>query len=129
MPKEDYELMIQACDVGMIFLDYRFTIPNFPSRILSYMDAEIPVFACTDKNSDIGSVIVSGKFGWWCESNNIDSFNIQMQRILNGDIKEKGKNGKMFLLENYTAAKAYNQIMNTINNQRNSSERVKKWNY
>ena len=41
--KEDYELMISACDVGLIFLDHRFTIPNFPSRLLAYMQAGLPV--------------------------------------------------------------------------------------
>ncbi|EKC47374.1 hypothetical protein OBE_15744, partial [human gut metagenome] len=45
LPKEDYDIMVAACDVGMIFLDYRFTIPNFPSRLLSYMQAKIPVLA------------------------------------------------------------------------------------
>ena len=35
LPQEDYDTMVGACDVGMIFLDHRFTIPNFPSRVLS----------------------------------------------------------------------------------------------
>ena len=37
----------------MIFLDETFSIPNFPSRILDYLDMALPVFACTDVNSDI----------------------------------------------------------------------------
>lgn len=74
LPKEDYDTMVAACDVGMIFLDHRFTIPNFPSRLLAYMQAKIPVLAVTDPNTDIGKVIVNGGFGWWCESNNIVDF-------------------------------------------------------
>lgn len=74
LPKEDYDKMVAACDVGMIFLDHRFTIPNFPSRLLSYMQAKIPVLAVTDPNTDIGKVIVDGGFGWWCESNQVDNF-------------------------------------------------------
>lgn len=74
LPKEDYDKMVGACDVGMIFLDHRFTIPNFPSRILSYMQAKIPVLAVTDPNTDIGKVIVTGGFGWWCESNDLQGF-------------------------------------------------------
>lgn len=74
LPKEDYDKMVGACDVGMIFLDHRFTIPNFPSRLLSYMQAKIPVLAVTDLNTDIGKVIVEGGFGWWCESNDIKKF-------------------------------------------------------
>jgi hypothetical protein len=41
----------------MIFLDSRFTIPNFPSRLLSYMENKLPIIAATDINSDIGKVI------------------------------------------------------------------------
>ena len=41
------------CDSELIFLDYRFTIPNFPSRLLSYMQAKLPVLACTDPNTYI----------------------------------------------------------------------------
>ena len=45
LPKDDYDTMVGACDVGLLFMDHRFTIPNFPSRILSYMQAKLPVFA------------------------------------------------------------------------------------
>lgn len=34
LPKDDYDSLVQACHVGLIFLDYRFTIPNFPSRFI-----------------------------------------------------------------------------------------------
>lgn len=49
LPKEDYDSMVGACDVGLIFLDHRFTIPNFPSRLLTYMQAKLPVLAVTDQ--------------------------------------------------------------------------------
>ncbi len=74
LPKAEYDRMIACCDVGLIFLDHRFTIPNFPSRLLSYMQAGLPVLACTDVNTDIGRVITEGGFGWWCESNSVDDF-------------------------------------------------------
>ncbi len=72
--KDEYDRMIACCDVGLIFLDHRFTIPNFPSRLLSYMQAGLPVLACTDKNTDIGNTIVTGGFGWWCESTDASKF-------------------------------------------------------
>lgn len=88
LPKDDYDKMVAACDVGMIFLDHRFTIPNFPSRILSYMQAKIPVLAVTDSNTDIGKVIVEGGFGWWCESDRVENFIICLERINNIQIKD-----------------------------------------
>lgn len=82
LPKEDYDTMVGACDVGLIFLDHRFSIPNFPSRLLTYMQAKLPVLAVTDPNTDIGKVIVDGGFGWWCESNNSQDFYELVQNAL-----------------------------------------------
>ena len=82
LPKEDYDILVAACDVGMIFLDHRFTIPNFPSRLLSYMQAKLPVIAVTDPNTDIGKVITDAKFGWWCESNSTTSFKVLVRTIV-----------------------------------------------
>ena len=48
LPKAEYDRVTGACDVGMIFLDHRFSIPNFPSRLLGYMQAKLPVLAVTD---------------------------------------------------------------------------------
>ena len=63
LPKADYDSIVLACDVGMIFLDHRFTIPNFPSRLLSYMQARVPVLALTDPNTDVGEVITGRASG------------------------------------------------------------------
>ena len=48
LPKADYDELAAACDVGLIFLDYRFTIPNYPSRLLPYLMSKKPILACTD---------------------------------------------------------------------------------
>lgn len=101
IPKEDYDHMVSACDVGMIFLDYRFTIPNFPSRLLSYMQSSLPIIACTDGNTDIGKVIVDGNFGWWCSSNDIAQFANIIEEIENSNLKQLGSNGRKYLEDNY----------------------------
>lgn len=114
LPKEDYDKMVAACDVGMIFLDHRFTIPNFPSRLLSYMQANVPVLAVTDKNTDIGTVIVDGGFGWWCESDNPFVFNQVVANILVDDLEKKGQMGRKYLENNYSVKQAYEIIINRI---------------
>lgn len=113
LPKEDYDKMVAACDVGMIFLDHRFTIPNFPSRLLSYMQAKIPVLAVTDPNTDIGKVIVEGGFGWWCESNDVEGFVSYVSRI-NTDKDIQGSNGWNYLVSHYASILSYEIIMETI---------------
>ena len=111
LPKEDYDRLVAACDVGLVFLDHRFTIPNFPSRILSYMQAKLPVLACTDPNTDIGKVIEGGKFGLWCESNNVAAFG---EAVKNMNTTEWGENGYKFLCENYSVENSYKTIMDFI---------------
>lgn len=110
LPKEDYDRMIAACDVGMIFLDHRFTIPNFPSRLLAYMQAGLPVLACTDSNTDIGKVIVEGEFGWWCESNEESKFTDLVKRIIDKDTKLPGEKAYLSLVLNYGVDKQYEII-------------------
>ena len=114
LPKEDYDRMVAACDVGMIFLDHRFTIPNFPSRLLAYMQAKLPVLACTDPNTDIGNVIADGGFGWWCESNSTDAFANCVSEALHADLKSAGMAGYQYLADHYTAKQAYETIMADI---------------
>lgn len=111
LPKEDYDTLVGACDVGLIFLDHRFTIPNFPSRLLGYMQAKIPVLAVTDPNTDIGKVIVGGGFGWWCESDDSKQFRQQVIRICQSDgsfYREKEMN---YLIDNYAVSRAYEIII------------------
>lgn len=111
LPKEDYDTMVAACDVGMIFLDYRFMIPNFPSRLLSYMQAKIPVLVCTDPNTDIGDIVVNGGFGWKCYSNNVKEFNLCIDKALNADLAEMGNSAKKYLENNYDVKQGYEIIM------------------
>lgn len=111
LPKEEYDNMIAACDAGMIFLDYRFEIPNFPSRLLAYMQAKLPVLACTDPNTDVGKVVEEGNFGYWCESNSVEDFGKIIEKAMNSDLTQMGENAYKYLLDNYTTDIGYRIIM------------------
>lgn len=114
LPKEDYDTMVGACDVGMVFLDHRFTIPNFPSRILSYMQAKLPILACTDPNTDVGTVITEGGFGWWCESNSTEDFGKTLEEIQSSNLAKKGSAAMDYLQEHYTAEIGYQIILGDL---------------
>ena len=111
LPKMEYEDFVKAFDVGLIFLDHRFTIPNFPSRLLSYMQSRMPVLACTDPNTDIGQVITDGGFGWWCESNSTAAFTAKVEEAIVADRKRMGDKGYDYLVEHYTSVHSYDILM------------------
>lgn len=112
LPKVDYEALANSSDVGLIFLDRKFTIPNFPSRLLSYMQASIPVLAATDPNTDVGRVIEKGEFGYWCISDDVKEFNERLNKLCDKELRTKmGWNGRKYLEENYTVKHSYDIIM------------------
>ena len=115
LPKKVYSNLVAACDVGMIFLDYRFTIPNFPSRMLGYMQAKLPILTCTDINSDIGDVVEKGGFGWWCNSNDSNEFKETINKIVIDDCINKGELSYEYLQENYSVHKTYSIINSHLN--------------
>lgn len=114
LPKNDYDMLMAACDIGLIFLDYRFTIPNFPSRLLGYMQAGLPVLACTDTATDIGKIITECGFGWWCGSNNVMEFNELINKIVNSDTTLMKTKELEYLKNNYTTEISYNTIMASV---------------
>lgn len=116
LPKEDYDALVAACDVGMIFLDHRFTIPNFPSRLLSYMQAGLTVLACTDPNTDIGRAISKGDFGWWCESDDVKAFTEVVSTAIIAEKAEQKRNAEKYMADHYSVETAYDRIKSCVVN-------------
>lgn len=108
IPRDEYFQILQEADIGFIFLDYRFTIPNIPSRTLSYFEHSIPIMAATDKNTDYKNIIEQTKSGLWCESNNIEEFKNQFNKLLENEElrKQMGQNGRKYLEKELTTEKA-----------------------
>lgn len=114
LPKDDYDSMVGCCDIGLIFLDHRFTIPNFPSRLLAYMQAKLPVLAVTDVSTDIGKIITDAGFGWWSESNRVSDFNEVVDKIIQTDRTKLAEREFQYLLENYSVERVYDTIIGSV---------------
>ena len=119
LPKEDYDILVRSCDVGLIFLDYRFTIPNYPSRLLSYLENKMPIICATDVNTDIGQIAEKNGYGYWCESVKPEDFTKLVDKMLKSDRKAMGEKGYQYLKENYLVEHTYNKIMSHFNIEKN----------
>lgn len=114
IPKSEYDRLVQSCDVGLVFLDHRFTIPNYPSRLLSYLENRMPVLCATDCNTDMGRIAEENGYGYWCESDSVVAFTALLDRMLRSDRKAMGEKGYRFLTDNYLVKNTYNVIVSHI---------------
>jgi glycosyltransferase involved in cell wall biosynthesis len=116
LPKVDYDLLLNACDVGMIFLDKNFTIPNFPSRLLSYLEMKIPVIAATDPNTDIGNILEKNNCGYKVLAGDILNMHKVIDEICSNKYKynQMGEEAWNLLQREYKVEYSYKLIRNRL---------------
>ena len=117
MPKDEYETLVFACDVGLIYLNHKCLSPNYPSRLLPYMQASLPVICATDTYTDVGKIAQDNGYGLWCESNDTEAF-VKNVRNLIGEMERKtmGENAYAYFIDNYTVNNTYKLIVDRYNN-------------
>jgi len=117
IPKNEFEDLIRACDVGLILLHKNSTVPNFPSRLLTYLAAKIPIIAVVDKATDMGDIIEAANCGIKAYNGDISSFKWALERLISSEEIRNimGENGNKLFLEKYTTNKSYEIIMQHFN--------------
>ncbi|WP_372663111.1 glycosyltransferase family 4 protein [Cohnella sp.] len=102
LPRDEYEQITRECDVGLIVLDPRFTIPNYPSRILSYMEYAKPILAATDKVTDLKDLIEEAQCGEWVWSGDTDAFVTRVKEMAaSKELSTIGINGRKYIEDNF----------------------------
>ena len=117
LPKNDYDLLLAACDVGLIFLNKNFTIPNYPSRLLSYLEMKMPVIAATDSNTDIGKDIENNNCGFSVISGNSRKMQIVIDKIMSNIVESNvmSNNAWSFIQKEFKVERSYELIMESLN--------------
>ena len=115
LPKDEYDTLLAACDIGMIFLHKDFLIPNFPSRLLTYLEMKKPVLAATDVNTDIGRIVEKAGCGYWVESGDIDGIQSKITQLCEDDLTAMGEKGWDLLHNEYLVERSYNLIKEKVN--------------
>lgn len=120
LPKEDYDRLVQNCDVGLIFLDKKFTIPNFPSRLLSYLEMKLPVISATDKVSDIGDILEENNCGIKVISGDLERMNVAIDKIIcSNNLEQMGENSWKLLIDKFNVSISYRLIVEKYNMWKN----------
>lgn len=114
VPQSEYEELLGKADVGLISLDPRFTIPNIPSKLPTYMKLGKPVLAITDVNTDLKDIINEANCGWWCDARNMNEIVNLIKGICENKENQidKGKNGFDYLCEKFDVRINVKQLEN-----------------
>nr|WP_315023610.1 glycosyltransferase family 4 protein [uncultured Aminipila sp.] len=117
LPKEDYDGLVEQCNVGLINLDRRFTIPNIPSKTTGYFKAAVPVLASIDANTDYGQILEESQAGLWSVTGDLKHYKANLLELADNPerTKQMGQNGRKYLEKYLTVNGAYNTIMKHFN--------------
>lgn len=116
VPKDDYYQILAAADVGLISLSDEFTIPNFPSKVLSYFGLKKPVLASLDLQTDFGHMLEETESGFWAEAGNTALLKEKLLVLYNSKEERErlGLNGYIYMKEYLTTNIAYKTICENI---------------
>jgi len=122
--KSEFDMIVSACDVGLVFLDYKFTIANIPSRSLTHMEFRQPIIAATDEYTDFRDFIIYNNIGLWSPSNDVSAFLENVKKYIENKslIKEQGENARAYLEKNMNTKISYLTIMKNLHKVGNLHE-------
>lgn len=117
LPKAQYNQLLKISDIGLIFLDEKFTIPNYPSRLTSYLQLSKPILVSSDVNTDIGTEVVEKEAGLWNLSTNIDQFIKNAKTmVLDENLRlNMARNARKFFDEEFRIENNVENMFNEIN--------------
>lgn len=113
LPREDFEDILATSNVGLVFL-YKYTSPQFPSRLLSYLEYSKAVLCAVNDETDIGSIIEQEGCGRTVTHGDLSGF-MDAVKSLSEQTGERGKMGELgrkLLMDRYTVSHSYEIIMN-----------------
>lgn len=114
LPKDQYDALLSSCDIGLIFLDPHFLIPNFPSRLLSYLEMGMPVITATDPHTDIGDIVQQHECGYKVLAGDIQTMVHTIDKLLHEDLSLYKMKCRTLLETEYHVHQSYDKIMGRL---------------
>ena len=118
LDKFEYDSLVAESDVGLVLLHPNAEVPNFPSRLLSYIQFGKPVIAAVDAATDLGRILEYYRCGIDCRNGDIVKFMEAVSYyMISSNRNEAGQNARQLFLKCYTSDIGYRIIMNHFNGE------------
>ncbi len=112
----EFNKLIHYFHVGIILLNSSFTIPNYPSRLLAYLNAKLPIIAATDSVTDVKDLILNNNLGFWSLHGNVDLFLSNIYKLMVHETRKKMSfNAYNVLIRDFNVFLSYNIIIDKFN--------------
>lgn len=118
LSREAYFNVLQTAHVGLISLSEDFTIPNYPSKALVYLNAKVPILASVDLNTDFGRHMEEIDAGLWAEAGKTQELKEKLLLLYNDSElrKRMGENGYNYMKSNLLTSMASKKLIEKISN-------------
>lgn len=114
--KASYFGELDNSDVGLIFLNEKFTIPNYPSRLLDYLYFDLTIISNTDSITDIDEIIVKENVGkTFYGMGDLDNMILEINKMRDRTYLKSFNNNSQIILSNFfNIETSYKLINNKI---------------
>lgn len=116
--RADYEQLLSACDIGLIFLSHKLTVPSFPSKSLDYFKLSLPILAGLDSFTDFGPTLTNvARAGFYARADQTDELAGMLTRLVeDADLRSQlGENGRKYYEVEFDVDRATDKILSAIN--------------
>ncbi|MDH4554965.1 glycosyltransferase family 4 protein [Pseudomonas sp. BN417] len=117
VPRDEYEGLVASCDVGLISLSRRLSVPSFPSKSIDYFKVALPVLASLDSVTDFGTILQDEiKAGFSVVAGNTALMSEKLKALVSdADLRKKmGSLGRLYYEKHLSVENARNKISSII---------------
>ncbi|MCU1722224.1 glycosyltransferase family 4 protein [Pseudomonas sp. 5P_5.1_Bac1] len=114
VPRDEYEKIIAACDLGLVSLSGNHAVPSFPSKSIDYLKVGLPILASIDKYTEFGGILTRDmKAGLWVEAGNPVTLAEALERMYSDSVflSECAKNGRQYYEQEMKVDSAIQKIL------------------
>lgn len=117
IPREEYEHVVQSCDVGLISLSRKLTVPSFPSKSLDYFKVSLPILASLDSVTDFGDILENDvRGGYAVVAGDTAALKAKLDFLIENSAlcAELGRNGRHYYEKNLSVENARSIVISLL---------------
>ena len=113
LPRQEYQLLLQACDCGIIATERDTGMPTFPSKTMDYFRSGVPIVASVEASTDYGDFLKAHHAGFHVPAGEPAALLNAIEKLGNDPAlrNELVENGRRLMVNHFNVFKIVDQIL------------------